>query len=549
MGYSGTRGSVRSARKRNTRPSGEPGVLVRMSGAGEQSTISEPTDEDITAVVVHDVDHLVRHGQVAQAARRAGCLPPLGPDPLGALLSRLSDSGYEEEAALVELAWRQPIVIHVLAWAHRLGWIGAFLTFVVCFWPARAFAAIPAMGARLLVSELYVQFVGRRVLESLPQGDRRRARTLFDLSIYSTRGINRLGSVDAVMLTLGGVVLYGGSVWARTTVGSEWFVWAMTASGTTMAFAGVFAVAATRRIAHSGIKAPEELKELPPPPVERPPALPIEHPVAFAQPRRGRSMLLPAFLFIVGVPTIMEATPAWVPVGALCLVVAGWFVYRAMRSVVVIGPDGVRYVGAIWTREWPWDEIHAVRLVTAKDSDRTQSLRMVTRGGSDRTLVADAGRAGANPELLRLCESMNQHATAPNPGPTRRERAPRLVGLAAIVFFFVVLGLFAETAVLSGGSVEMRASEVPAGRTYTYYQRADGSTSPAFMECPSLASWVSGADDPLCAESYRNSAIAAGVLLVLELALVAGAVHLARASLRLHRESKVARHVTVGTGA
>jgi hypothetical protein len=520
-----------------------------MSGVGEETTITDPTDEDIAAAVIHDVEHLVRHGHVAQAALRAGCLPPLGPDPLGPALRRLSDGGFGEEAALVELAWRQPILLQVLAWAHRLGWIAAFLTFVVCFWPAQVFAAIPAMGARLLVSELYVQFVGRRVLESLPQRDRRRARTLFDLGIYRTRGINRLGSVDAVMLTLGGIVLYGGSVWVRTTAGSEWFVWAMTASGTIMAFAGAFAVAATRRIARSGITAPKELTQLPPPPVERSPALAIEHPVAFARPRLGRSMLLPALLYLVGVPTIMEAPPAWVPVGALCLAVAAWFVYRAMRSVVVIGPDGVRYSGAIGTREWPWDEIHEVRLVTARDSDRTQSLRMVTKGGSDRTLVAGAGRAGANPELLRLCESMNQHATAPNPGPTRRERAPRLVGLAAMAFFVVVLGLFAKTALLSKGSVAMRASEVPAGRTYTYYQRADGSTSQAFIECPSLASWVSGADDPLCAGSFRNSAIAAGVLLVLELALVAGAVPLARASLRLHRESRAARHVSAGTGA
>jgi len=520
-----------------------------MSGAGEQSTISDPTDEDITAAVIHDVDQLVRHGHVAQAAFRAGSLPPLGPDPLGPALRRLSESGYEEEAAIIELAWRQPILLHVLGWAHRLGWIGAFVAFVAFFWPARVFAAIPAMGARLLVSELYLQLAGRRVLESLPRGDRRRARTLFDLSIYSTRGTNRLGSVDAAMLTLVGIVLYGGALWARTTTASEWFVWAMTMSGTIMAFAGGFAVAATRRLAHSGINAPKELKDLPSPLVERPPALTIEHPVVFPRPRLGRSMLLPAFLFIVGVPTIMEATPAWVLVGGLCLAVAGWLVYRAMRSVVFVGPDGVRYVGVIRTREWPWDEIHEVRLVTARDSDRTQSLRMITRDGSDRTLVANAGRNGANPELLRLCDSMNEHATAPSPGPTRRARTPRLVGLALIAFFIVVLGLFAANALFGRGSAGLSATEVPAGRTYTYYQRADGSTSQAFIECPSLASRVSGTNDPLCAESFRNSAIAAGVLLAIELALVIGAVFVARSYRRLHRESKAARQVAVGTGA
>lgn len=311
-----TRAGCRPMSPRSTH---EPGVLVRMSGAGEQSTISDPTDEDITAAVIYDVDQLVRHGHVAQAAFQAGSLPPLGPDPLGPALSRLSESGYEEEAAIIGLAWRQPILLHVLGWAHRLGWIGAFVAFVAFFWPAQIFAAIPAMGARLLVSELYLQLAGRRVLESLPRGDRRRARTLFDLSIYSTRGTHRLGSVDAAMLTLGGIVLYGGALWARTTTASEWFVWAMTVSGTIMAFAGGFAVAATRRLAHSGVKTSKELKALPPPPVERPPVVAIQDPVVFPRPRFGRLMLLPVFLLIVGVPTILEGTPKLVLVGALCL--------------------------------------------------------------------------------------------------------------------------------------------------------------------------------------------------------------------------------------
>jgi hypothetical protein len=510
--------------------------------------MTDPTDEDIAAAVIHDVDQLVRHGHVTQAAFQAGSLPPLGPDPLGPALSRLSEGGYEEEAAIIELAWRQPNLLHVLGLAHRLGWIGAFVAFVAFFWPAQIFAAIPAMGARLLVSELYLQLAGRRVLESLPMGDRRRGRTLFDLSIYSTRGTNRLGSVDAAMLTLGGIVLYGGALWARTTTASEWFVWAMTVSGTIMVVAGAFAVAATRRLARSGIKAPKELEELPPPPVERPPALAIEHPVAFPRPRLGRSMLLPTSLFIVGVPTIMESTPTWVLVGALCLAVAAWLVYRAMQSVVFVGPNGVRYVGVIRTREWPWDEIHEVRLVTARDSDRTQSLRMITRGGSDRTLVAHAGRHGANPDLLRLCDAMNELATAPSPGPTRRARAPRLVGLVVMASFIVVLGVFAANATFGKGSAGMSATEVPAGRAYTYYQRADGSTSQAFIECPSLASRMSGANDPLCAESFRNSAIATGVLLTLELALVVGWVHVARLYRRLQRESKAARQVAVGAG-
>ncbi|MBI2705637.1 MAG: reverse transcriptase N-terminal domain-containing protein [Actinobacteria bacterium] len=126
---------------------------------------------------------------------------------------------------VVALRWPLLPVLHQLHVAERAGWVAAVLAFVAFFWPARFFAAIPAMGARVLVSEIYLQFAGRSVLESLEQGDRRRARVLYDLSIYSTRGTNRLGRVDAVMLRLGGIVLLGGALWARFSSASTWFVW------------------------------------------------------------------------------------------------------------------------------------------------------------------------------------------------------------------------------------------------------------------------------------------------------------------------------------
>jgi hypothetical protein len=475
-------------------------------------------------------------------------MPPLGPDPLGPMLGRLRADGYSEEAAVIELGWRQPIVLHQLHVAERAGLIAAVVAFIAFFWPARVFAAIPAMGARLLVSEIYLQLAGRRVLESLARDDRRRARVLYDLSIYSTRGTNRLGSVDAAMLTLGGIVLYGGALWARTTTASPWFVWAMTASGTIMAFAGGFAVAATRRLGHSGIKPPKALKQLPPPPIERPPALAIDHPVVFRRPRIGRSLLLPAFLVIVGVPTVMEATPLWIVVGALCLAAAAWLIWRAARSAVVVGPDGVRYFGVVRTREWSWDEIHEVRVVTARDSDRTQSLRMVTADGADRTLVANAGRHGANPELLRLCDSMNRQATAPSPGPTQRATRSRLTGLVVLAFFIVVFGLFTAGAMFSSSSAGVNVADVPAGRAFTYYKRADGSLSQAFVECPSLASHVAGTVDPPCDGSFNNSFIAVGVLLAIEAGLLVGMVLVGRSYRRLTRERTAARRDALEAG-
>lgn len=229
------------------------------------------------------------------------------------------------------------------------------------------------------------------------------------------------------------------------------------------------------------------------------------------------------------------------------LAAAAWFVYRAMRSVTIIDPIGVHCIGVIRTREWPWGEIHKIHLVTVGGSDRIQSLRMITRDGSDRTLVTNAGRQGENPEFVRLCDLMNEYATAPSPGPTRRARASRLIVLAVMAFSIVVLGLFAGGAIFGKGTAGMSATDVPAGRTYTYYQRADGSMSQAIIECSSLATRLSGNSDPLCAESFKSRAIAAGVLLVIELAVAIGAVFVARKSLRLHRERKAARSAVLGT--
>jgi len=526
----------------------EPGVLEVMNEAGEHLTTTEQSPEDQAAAVISDVENLARHGHIAQATYRAASLPSHGPHPFGPMLGRLRADGYTEEAAVIELGWRQPVVLHQLHVAERAGWVAAVVAFLAFFWPARLFAAIPAMGARLLVSEIYLQLAGRSVLESLPPEDRHRTRVLYDLSIYSTRGTNRIGGADAVMLTLGGVLLYGGALWARTTSASPWFVWAMTASGTIMAFAGGFAVAATRRLALSGIKPPKALEQLLPAPIERPPAAAIESSVAFRRPRIGRSLLLPAFLVIVGVPTVMERTPVWVLVGGLCLVAAVWLTSRAVRSAVVVGPDGVQYIGVVRTREWSWDEIHDVRVVTARDSDRTQSLRMVTADGADRRLVSNAGRHGANPELLRLCDSMNRHATAPSPGPTQRAMRSRLAGLVVSAFLFIVFGLFVVGAMFGSGSTSMNAAEVPAGRAFTYFKGADGSLSQAFVECPSLASHVAGAVDPPCDGSFKSSFTAAGVLVAIEGVLLVGMILVGRSYRRLMRERTAARRDALEAG-
>jgi hypothetical protein len=511
-----------------------------MSDHGEPDA-AEWSPEEQAAGIMSDVEDLARHGHVAQATARAASLPPLGPHPLSPMLERLSADGYAEEAAIIELGWREPIVLHQLRVAQRAGWIAAVVTFLVFLWPARVFAAIPAMAARLLVSELSLQLSGWRVLQSVAPHDRRRARSLYDLSIYRTRGTNRLGGADAVMLTIGGASLYAGALWARTSSASPWFVWAMTVSGTLMAFAGGFAVAATRRMARSGVKAPKVLKQLPPAPIERPPTLPIAHALAFRRPRIGRSLLLPAFLVIVGAPTVMEATPLWIVVGGACLAGAAWLIRQAIRSAVVIGPEGVRDIGVFRTRDWTWDEIHEIRVVTARDQDRNQSVRMITGGGGDHLLVANAGRHGANPELLRLCDSMNALATAPNPGPTTRATRSRLIGLAVLAFFIVVFGLFAAGALFGTGSTGINPADVPPGRVYTYYVRADRSLSPAIIECPSLASHLGGTMDPLCDGSYDKSSIAVVILLAIELGLLVGTLLVGRSYRRLIRERRAVR--------
>ncbi|MBI2705147.1 MAG: hypothetical protein HYX32_07655 [Actinobacteria bacterium] len=110
------------------------------------------------------------------------------------------------------------------------------------------------------------------------------------------------------------------------------------------------------------------------------------------------------------------------------------------------------------------------------------------------------------------------------------------------------MAFFASGALFSGGSTGMNAGDVPAGRTFISYKRADGSFSQAFIECPSLAPRVGGTTDPPCDDSFKNSFIAVAVLLAIEAGLLIGILVVGRSYRRLTRECKAVRRHNLAAG-
>ena len=134
---------------------------------------------------------------------------------------------------------------------------------------------------------------------------------------------------------------------------------------------------------------------------------------------------------------------------------------------------------------------------------------------------------------------MNHLASAPVATfalPALRSLRRRLAALAIVC---VVVGLAMLGVMLSAGAAEMDAQAVPAGRTYRYYEDADGSLSDAFIECPSLVSGLLGERDPLCGDYFATTASVVGILLVVQSGVVVAILRSGRSYRRVLHENRL----------
>lgn len=504
----------------------------------------DDTRDGLGAEYVGRFEAGIRRGRTASALRLLAILPPSAHGLLDAALGRLSADGFDEEVAIVDLIRRRPDLVAALDTAGRFGAVGGVVAFVACIWPAMFFAVIPAMAARILVTEIDVRRSTRRLHESLTDEDRSRARLLCDLRLCTKGNGSRVTRVDAAMLMSGGLLLLAGAVGLRSSDASTWFVWQLGVAGVVMSCGGALAVAATRRLARSGLVAVDEAEDAEwedEPDIAPDPERLVERPEVFGRPRLRRSLVVPVLMIGCSLPAFLDGAMVWFLTGSLLLVGAGWLAMRATHATVTIDHEGVQDIGVFGTRTWRWADIVEARLETPLEDRPARTLWITMVDGSDRRLVTRVEKTRDRRDLHQLLDAMNRFAAAPDPGPTRRVRRHKVFILTGLVVGVMVFTPLVFVLVTDTGVVEMPPSQVPAGRSYTVYRQPDGSMSQAVLECPSLVAHVTGTRDPLCDGSVRVRSIGGGVLLLVDVALIVAMVLVARTSLRLRREARAAR--------
>lgn len=338
----------------------------------------EPTLDPERAAAA--VEGFIREGSLFEAAHWATIGFEREPAPFEAVLDSLRAEGFAEEVEIVGVGRRNQNLIGLLAHANRWGWIGAAVTFLALVIPARLFAAVPAMAARVLVTEWVLTVTAPAVLDWLDPREQQRGRLLFDTAIYRTRVRYRLRVVDAVMLTIGGFAFWALFLVIRLSSDTSGYIWVAIVGAAVMVAAGPLALAATNRM-------------------------------------------------------------------------------RVLRPTPQSETDG-----------------------------------------------------------------------AP---PTRADVRLRGVVIGVLALTLSVTGLVTAVAIFDGPSASMDPESVPSGRPYSQYPQPDGSLGPAQVDCPSVADWMTGSSDTLCADTLRSTATAAGVVLVIDLLIAAGLASAVRSRRRL----------------
>jgi hypothetical protein len=466
-----------------------------------------------------EIEKMVREGHLVAAARSVTKLDVHRSDALDTVLDDLRDDGFVEEGAILRLVRREPWLVTALGTAQLAGWVASMFALLVYVLVASFFAVVPAFAARLLVAELCVRMLTRDRMRSLDRGERRGARTLFDVGIYRTSDTKPLRAVPAALLTLLGICVYGLAVASRASLGSGRVALA-SSGGVLLVAAGIVATTATSRLARRDLH-PIQTRMRPPKAgviaIDVEPQPSLRRDVVFRRPRILRAALPGVAILAAGTATIASVRgPAGALVGAVIVLAAGVPLSRSWRSTTVIGPLGIIDVNVVRTRCYAWSDVHELRLSRPDDDTSRIHLRMIDADGADRMLVSKSVTREAQARLMRLVVAANHHAAAPDAGAPRasvRGRTAWIAVLAAVlvgVFVPATLGVLFET---NNQAVDLRS--VPAGRTF-YRSYVNGNPGPATVECPSLAVHLNGRNDELCEPAFARVASGIGILLLID---------------------------------
>ena len=147
-------------------------------------------------------------------------------------------------------------------------------------------------------------------------------------------------------------------------------------------------------------------------------------------------------------------------------------------------------------------------------------------------MVAAGPSALAATNRMRVLRQTPRSETDGAP-PTRSDVRLRGVVIGVLALTLSVTGLVTAAAIFDGPSASVDHESVPPGRPYSQYPRAGGSLGPAEVDCPSVADWMTGGSDTLCADTVRTTATAAGVFLVIDILVAAALVSAVRSRRRL----------------
>lgn len=490
--------------------------------------------------IVDALERDVRRGRLGDVLAPAAALPGSLDGEVRDALDALRSDGFAEEVAIVELVRREPVVTALLRRVEAIGAVAALATFVLFVWPAGLFAILPALAARILAGELYLDLLGLQALGDLAPADQTRARVALDLGAYRTGSTKRFGSTEAWLLLVGGAALFAAGLWLRTGAAGRWLVAQVGLAGILLFFSGWCAWSATRRLARSGLRPPGELTDPGPVRRARPAAAALSGPVVVLRPRLGRGMAIAlASAALGGLVLVLAGAPVAVA-GAVALGIGALLGWRTAGTEVRIGPDGIVDRGVLRTRRWRWDDVHLARLASEDELRRTDALRITTADGVVRPLVEgrairQVGDAGA------LRDSMYHHAASADPGPPARDVGGRAVMLVTLAGLAVLFAVVAGALVARPRTVVVDPSRLRPGDRYVTYARADGSWGPPHLPCPSVIAQVRRADDVRCSGSVRDEVAPSVLLGGLALCLVLAAVLVARSLADLRRRRRAAR--------
>jgi hypothetical protein len=468
-----------------------------------------PPDVDTSVHEVSALENDLRTGRWARAARRLQRNPHAGMAEQAVLESESED----ELVAVVRLARREPrlseaqtqATAHGVAVAIAVGSVGLVVTLLASRATTLALVlwAIATVGAFAVVRALSLRRARSQLVRHVTPPDRELVWTIMTTGVVD--GIVERASAwqrvpdllqSALSLVAGVAIAIVGST--NVAVGLAGAALAIVSAAST--WLQIESVRDLRHARTSLVGLPTTNPHGPSLTVPTRALTGARLPFVVLRPRWGTIRGLAFVLFVITVATVPAGWPALVVGGAAVLVGAElWRRYR--RTWVRVDGVGVTDRRMFGVRSYDWSAVAGIRRV-AEGSDA--GLDLIDSTGEAHHLI-DLSRIGLASAAL-VDEVGNDHARAVPPSGAAARRRLRFFGTGALACVSIAVALLLLGAIFGTGRASVDPVEVSPGRTIWV-----GSDGRPFVDCPSLAGVLAGADPELCEGTLRGQLVAAVV--------------------------------------